>query len=110
MRVGILTGGGDCPGLNAVIRAIVRKGELNYGDELIGFDGGGERRASASALIVGDDTVSTRERNKIRDRGIDALLASPHLAGLTSLSVSGNELRFEGTTRRLRARFGIPAS
>ena len=37
MRVGILTGGGDCPGLNAVIRAIVRKGELHYGDEVIGF-------------------------------------------------------------------------
>ncbi|MEP7046817.1 MAG: 6-phosphofructokinase, partial [Ilumatobacteraceae bacterium] len=48
MRVGILTGGGDCPGLNAVIRAIVRKGELNYGDELVGFldawDGVRERR------------------------------------------------------------------
>jgi 6-phosphofructokinase 1 len=37
MRVGILTGGGDCPGLNAVIRAIVRKGIRSYGDELIGF-------------------------------------------------------------------------
>ncbi len=37
MRVGVLTGGGDCPGLNAVIRAIVRKGEMRYGDELIGF-------------------------------------------------------------------------
>ncbi len=37
MRVGILTGGGDCPGLNAVIRAIVRKGERHYGDELLGF-------------------------------------------------------------------------
>ena len=48
VRVGILTGGGDCPGLNAVIRAIVRKGELVYGDELIGFldawDGVMERR------------------------------------------------------------------
>ncbi len=33
----MLTGGGDCPGLNAVIRAIVRKGEDHYGDELIGF-------------------------------------------------------------------------
>ncbi len=40
MRVGILTGGGDCPGLNAVIRAIVRKGEQVYGDELIGFRDG----------------------------------------------------------------------
>ena len=37
MRVGLLTGGGDCPGLNAVIRAVVRKGESFYGDELIGF-------------------------------------------------------------------------
>lgn len=37
MRVGILTGGGDCPGLNAVIRAVVRKGERHYGDELFGF-------------------------------------------------------------------------
>jgi 6-phosphofructokinase 1 len=33
----MLTGGGDCPGLNAVIRAIVRKGEQVYGDELLGF-------------------------------------------------------------------------
>ncbi len=36
MRVCILTGGGDCPGLNAVIRAVVRKGERFYGDELVG--------------------------------------------------------------------------
>ena len=37
MRVGVLTGGGDCPGLNAVIRAVVRKGEVGYGDEFVGF-------------------------------------------------------------------------
>src|SRR5205823_11374563 len=37
MRVGLLTGGGDCPGLNAVIRAVVRKCEREYGDELVGF-------------------------------------------------------------------------
>ena len=40
MRVGVLTGGGDCPGLNAVIRAVVRKGEQHYGDEFIGFRDG----------------------------------------------------------------------
>ncbi|MDQ6909476.1 MAG: 6-phosphofructokinase [Actinomycetota bacterium] len=40
MRVGLLTGGGDCPGLNAVIRAVVRKGERHYGDELVGFRDG----------------------------------------------------------------------
>jgi 6-phosphofructokinase 1 len=37
MRVGILTGGGDCPGLNPVIRAVVRKGITVYGDAIIGI-------------------------------------------------------------------------
>ena len=37
MRVGMLTGGGDCPGLNAVIRAAVRKGIYHHGDEFVGF-------------------------------------------------------------------------
>jgi ATP-dependent phosphofructokinase / diphosphate-dependent phosphofructokinase len=37
MKIGVLTGGGDCPGLNAVIRAIVRKGAFHYDDEFVGF-------------------------------------------------------------------------
>ena len=40
MRIGVLTGGGDCPGLNAVIRAIVRKGVGNYGHEFVGYRDG----------------------------------------------------------------------
>ena len=40
MRIGVLTGGGDCPGLNAVIRAIVRKGVRDYGHEFVGFRDG----------------------------------------------------------------------
>jgi ATP-dependent phosphofructokinase / diphosphate-dependent phosphofructokinase len=40
MRIGILTGGGDCPGLNAVIRAIVRKGIDRYGHAILGFRDG----------------------------------------------------------------------
>ena len=40
MRIGVLTGGGDCPGLNAVIRAVVRKGEQVYGDDFVGFEDG----------------------------------------------------------------------
>lgn len=40
MRVGVLTGGGDCPGLNAVIRGIVRKGVTEYGYEFTGFRDG----------------------------------------------------------------------
>jgi ATP-dependent phosphofructokinase / diphosphate-dependent phosphofructokinase len=40
MRVGVLTGGGDCPGLNAVIRAIVRTGTFDHGAEFVGFRDG----------------------------------------------------------------------
>ncbi|MEE4491267.1 6-phosphofructokinase [Streptomyces sp. BE230] len=40
MRVGVLTGGGDCPGLNAVIRAVVRKGVQEYDYDFIGFRDG----------------------------------------------------------------------
>jgi 6-phosphofructokinase 1 len=40
VRIGVLTGGGDCPGLNAVIRAVVRKGVQVHGDEFIGFRDG----------------------------------------------------------------------
>jgi phosphofructokinase-like protein len=40
MRIGVLTGGGDCPGLNAVIRAVVRKGISTYGHEFVGFRDG----------------------------------------------------------------------
>jgi ATP-dependent phosphofructokinase / diphosphate-dependent phosphofructokinase len=40
MRIGMLTGGGDCPGLNAVIRAVVRDGIDEFGDQMIGFRDG----------------------------------------------------------------------
>jgi 6-phosphofructokinase 1 len=56
MRVGMLTGGGDCPGLNAVLRAAVRKGAQVYGDELIGFRNGWR------GVIDGDFVSLTVER------------------------------------------------
>ena len=40
MRVGVLTGGGDCPGLNAVIRALVRRGTAEFDYEFVGFRDG----------------------------------------------------------------------
>ncbi|MFJ1457167.1 ATP-dependent 6-phosphofructokinase [Nocardia wallacei] len=40
MRIGVLTGGGDCPGLNAVIRAVVRTANGRYGDAIVGFQDG----------------------------------------------------------------------
>jgi ATP-dependent phosphofructokinase / diphosphate-dependent phosphofructokinase len=50
MRVAMLTGGGDCPGLNAVMRAVVRKGQQVYGDDMIGLRDGWRG-------AVEDDTV-----------------------------------------------------
>ena len=40
MRVGLLTGGGDVPGLNAAIRAVVKRGELAHGHSIVGFRNG----------------------------------------------------------------------
>jgi len=40
VRVGLLTGGGDCPGLNAAIRAVVKHGIGEYGHSIIGFRNG----------------------------------------------------------------------
>jgi ATP-dependent phosphofructokinase / diphosphate-dependent phosphofructokinase len=55
MRIGVLTGGGDCPGLNAVIRAAVRKGIATYGYEFMGYRNGwrGPMENLTKALDVG---------------------------------------------------------
>src|SRR5687768_2772383 len=54
MRIGILTGGGDCPGLNAVIRAVTKHAVGTYGWEVIGIEDGFrglvERRTRALSL------------------------------------------------------------
>src|SRR2546423_13319286 len=50
MKVGVLTGGGDCPGLNAVIRAVVRKAEQVHGDQVLGFRDGWKGVLEASTM------------------------------------------------------------
>jgi phosphofructokinase-like protein len=52
MRVGVLTGGGDCPGLNAVIRAIVRTGAEEYGYEFTGFRDGWRGPLEGDTMIL----------------------------------------------------------
>ena len=58
MRIGVLTGGGDCPGLNAVIRAIVRKGVQVHGHDFVGFRDGW--RGPIDADIVPLDVEAVR--------------------------------------------------
>src|SRR5215218_391840 len=54
-RIGVLTGGGDCPGLNAVIRGVVRKGVNAHGHEIVGF------RYGWAGLLANEAAVLTVE-------------------------------------------------
>src|SRR4051794_35570149 len=58
MRVGVLTGGGDCPGLNAVIRGIVRRGIDTHGFSLVGF------RYGWAGVLAGEGRELTNEETK----------------------------------------------
>jgi len=56
MRIGVLTGGGDCPGLNAVIRAVVRTCDARYGSSVVGFqDGWNGLLENRRIQLVNDD-------------------------------------------------------
>lgn len=58
MRFGVLTGGGDCPGLNGVIRAVVRKGVKEYGYDFVGFRDGW--KGPLEGLTMPLDLATTR--------------------------------------------------
>jgi phosphofructokinase-like protein len=57
-RIGLLTGGGDCPGLNAVIRAVVRKGVNTYEHEFVGFRYGWAGVLAADAMDLTNESTS----------------------------------------------------
>ncbi|GLW97205.1 6-phosphofructokinase [Microtetraspora sp. NBRC 16547] len=57
MRIGVLTGGGDCPGLNAVIRAVVRKGIGVYGHEFVGYRDGWRGPLEGETMELGIPAV-----------------------------------------------------
>jgi 6-phosphofructokinase 1 len=109
-RIGVLTGGGDCPGLNAVIRAVVRKGIEHHGHEFLGFRYGwaGVLAADATPLtldstrgilhrggtILGSSRTNVykepggfeRVRASLEELGIDALIP---IGGEDTLGVAG---------------------
>ena len=57
MRIGMLTGGGDCPGLNAVIRAVVRKGVADYGHEIVGYRHGWRGVVEGESVALRLDSI-----------------------------------------------------
>ena len=101
VRVGVLTGGGDCPGLNAVLRAVVRKAERHYGDEVVGFydawDGVMERRTlplsvetMRGSLPRGGTVLGTRRGSPFEvDGGVDLVESTMSDMGLEGLIVVG---------------------
>ncbi len=103
MRIGILTGGGDCPGLNAVIRAVVRKGEGVYGHQLVGFRHGwrGVLDGEVTELTVastrellrrGGTVLGTSRTNPLQhEGGVDTILASLAREHVDALIVVGGE-------------------
>jgi len=109
MKIGVLTGGGDCPGLNAVIRAVVRKGTFHFGDEFVGFVEGWRGLLENKTMPLNLDAVGgilprggtilrtsrtnaakhpdglERCENSLRENGCDALIA---IGGDDTLSVA----------------------
>lgn len=103
MRVGILTGGGDCPGLNAVIRAVVRKGIFHHQDEFVGFLEGWrgvvenqtrslDLAAVSGILHLGGTILRTSRTNPRKiEGGIDKCLASIDANRLDALITIGGD-------------------
>jgi phosphofructokinase-like protein len=112
VRIGLLTGGGDCPGLNAVIRAVVRKGIDGYGDHVFGFRDGwrGVLEDSGDELTIesirgilprgGTILGSSRTNPYKRDNGVELTrqtLAAHQLDGL--IAIGGDDTL--GAAKRL---------
>jgi len=103
MRIGVLTGGGDCPGLNAVIRAVVRKGVQHYGHEFVGFRDGWKGPldkltmpldvpAVRGILPRGGTILGTSRTNPRKiDGGIEAIEANLAELGVEALIAIGGE-------------------
>jgi 6-phosphofructokinase 1 len=103
MRIGLLTGGGDCPGLNAVIRAVVRKAVDSYGDEVIGFRDGWRgvleddfeelTIESTRGILPRGGTIlgSSRTNPFAREDGVGRVLATILRHGLEGLIPIGGE-------------------
>jgi ATP-dependent phosphofructokinase / diphosphate-dependent phosphofructokinase len=118
MRIGVLTGGGDCPGLNAVIRAVVRKGAGEYGHEFVGYRDGwrgpleDDRRPlgvpEVRGILPRGGTIlgSSRTNPFAEDGGPDRIAANLDAAGVDGLIAIGGEDTL-GAASRLYTEHGL---
>jgi phosphofructokinase-like protein len=117
MKVGMLTGGGDCPGLNAVIRAVVKKG-TGYGWHTVGVRNGWKGMLEASTmelseantsdmLAIGGTMIGTSRTNPFKDEATaDRVVKNFREMGLDALVAIGGEDTL-GAAAKLFAR-GLP--
>jgi 6-phosphofructokinase 1 len=103
MRIGVLTGGGDCPGLNAVIRAVVRKGVAEYGYQFVGFRNGWlgpmenltrplDIQAVRGILPRGGTILGSSRTNPFTvDGGVEKIVANLAESGVDALIAIGGE-------------------
>jgi 6-phosphofructokinase 1 len=103
MRIGVLTGGGDCPGLNAVIRAVVTRGVREHGFEFVGFRDGwrGPLEADTMRLALEDvdgilargGTIlgSSRTNPLTTPDGVGTIAANLDALGVEALVAIGGE-------------------
>ena len=106
MKIGLLTGGGDCPGLNAVIRAIGKKGIIHYNDEFIGLKNGWagllsldyielERRDFSGILHLGGTILGSSRTNPEKEEG-----------GFDAMFIAGDENEEEHNLSKARRLLG----
>ncbi len=119
MRIGVLTGGGDCPGLNAVIRAIVRKGVEFQGHEFVGYRDGwhGPLDADSNPLGVpevrgilprGGTILGSSRTNPFKQEGdAERLVENLERDGVEGLIAIGGEDTL-GAASRLHSEHGVP--
>jgi 6-phosphofructokinase 1 len=120
MRVGVLTGGGDCPGLNAVIRAVVRVGMARFGHEHVGIRRGWRGVLEQDTQPLGMDEVSgilhkggtilgsSRTNPFSRPDGGRQAAQAIDALGLDALVVIGGEDTL-GVAKRLHEELGVAA-
>ena len=118
MRIGILTGGGDCPGLNAVIRAVVRR-STDRGHEMVAVRDGWKgltegifaplgRREVSGILPRGGTILGTTRTNPYKvEGGVESVLRHFGEAGLDAVVAIGGEDTL-GVAGRLYGEHGFP--
>ena len=101
-RLGILTSGGDCPGLNAVIRAAVLSGVISHNFDFVGFRDGWRgvldrdvvelpRHAVRGIARLGGTILGTSRTNPLKDGGVDAVRRSLQVLGVDGIIAVGGE-------------------